>query len=172
ETRIIMFCPKCGSQNADETKFCRGCGSDLSNVLAVIDGRETPNAASLSEKHIELFSSGLRGLITGSGFILVSALALALSPKLSIVTLLALAFAFFFIGIGVSRLVQGRSLKRLLEGKTRKVPKAALVPGEPEYIRSSRSVYETEDLLTPRSITEHTTTHLKMDDLGSGERPG
>jgi ribosomal protein L40E len=25
----IMYCPHCGAQNAQETKFCRGCGEDL-----------------------------------------------------------------------------------------------------------------------------------------------
>jgi hypothetical protein len=24
-----MYCPHCGAQNAEETKFCRGCGEDL-----------------------------------------------------------------------------------------------------------------------------------------------
>lgn len=27
-----MYCPRCGAQNADATKFCRACGDDLSIV--------------------------------------------------------------------------------------------------------------------------------------------
>ncbi len=27
-----MFCPKCGAQNGQESRFCRGCGEDLSLV--------------------------------------------------------------------------------------------------------------------------------------------
>lgn len=29
-----MFCPSCGTQNADEAKFCRGCGNVLGNSAA------------------------------------------------------------------------------------------------------------------------------------------
>jgi ribosomal protein L40E len=30
--RGIMFCPKCGAQNPEDTSFCRQCGEDLSLV--------------------------------------------------------------------------------------------------------------------------------------------
>jgi hypothetical protein len=156
-----MFCPKCGSQNADETRFCRGCGADLSSVLAVVEGR-APNVPALAEKHIDLFSSGLRGLIIGVGFMFVSVVAYGLSPRLAVVLVFLLAFAFYFAGTGVSRLVQARALKRLREPKVSATP--GLSTGQPEYIQPPRSMYQTDDLVTtPRSVTEHTTTHLKID---------
>lgn len=31
-----MYCPHCGAQNAQETKFCRGCGEDLRLVSQAI----------------------------------------------------------------------------------------------------------------------------------------
>src|SRR5215213_3681889 len=108
-----MFCPKCGSQNSDETKFCRGCGSDLSSVLALVEGREIAHVPAYAEKHIHLFSSGLRGLITGLGFLIVAAVAIGISPKFAILTIFNLAFATFFLGTGISRLFQARALKRL-----------------------------------------------------------
>ncbi|MEO8572424.1 MAG: zinc-ribbon domain-containing protein [Pyrinomonadaceae bacterium] len=158
-----MFCPKCGSQNSDETKFCRGCGVDLSSVLALVEGREVAHVPSYAEKHIDLFSSALRGLITGFGFLIAGAVALGISPRLAVLTIFALAFASFFIGTGVARLFQARALKRLGMLKVNERSAPTLTPGETEYISPSRSIYDTEDLLTPRSVTEHTTTHLKME---------
>ena len=151
-----MFCPKCASQNSDETKYCRGCGSDLSGVLAAVAGR-VPDVTALEEKHLNLFSSGLRGVLVGSGFFLVSMLALAISLKLAVLTIFGLAFASFFFGTGMARIFQARALKRLREPK----PNPELTSGQAEYIKPTRSIYDTDDLVgSPRSITEHTTTHL------------
>lgn len=156
-----MFCPKCGSQNADETKFCRGCGADLSSVLAVVEGKVPDDP--LAEKHIDLFSSAIRGLMIGVGFLIVAGAAFGISTRLSVMGLFFLAFAFYSLGTGISRLIQAKALKRLRAPKIdQQTP--ALSAGHAEYIKPSRSIYETDDLIgTPRSVTEHTTTHLQMD---------
>src|SRR3954462_9591220 len=31
-----MYCPHCGAQNAQQTKFCRGCGEDLRLVSQAV----------------------------------------------------------------------------------------------------------------------------------------
>ena len=154
-----MFCPKCGSQNANETKFCRGCGADLSTALAIVEGRSADDLA-LAVKHIDLFSSGLRGLMVGLGFLIVAGVAFGISTRLAVLGIFALAFAFFFAGTGVARLIQAKALKNLREPK-RVQPTPSLPAGEPAYATPPRSIYETEDLAaTPLSITENTTTHL------------
>ena len=153
-----MFCPKCGSKNAEETKFCRGCGADLSNALAIVGGRSADDVA-LAVKHIELFSSALRGLMVGLGFFIVAAVAFGISTRFAVLGVFALAFAFFFGATGVARLIQARALKRL--HKPKDVQPTSLPAGEPAYIKAPRSIYETDDLAsTPLSITENTTTHL------------
>ena len=158
-----MFCPKCGLQNADETRFCRGCGADLSNVLAVIDGG-SPKSLAIDEKYIHRFSSGVRGLTMGIGFLIVAAIAYGISARLGVLTVFALAFGFVFLSAGISRMVQARAIKKLREPKK---TDPALSPGTPDYITPPRSVYQTDDLATPRSVTEHTTRHLEP--LGKSE---
>lgn len=36
-----MFCPRCGSNQSDELKFCKVCGANLYAVRQVVDTRET-----------------------------------------------------------------------------------------------------------------------------------
>ena len=118
--------------------------------------------SAIDEKQIDLFSSGLRGLIIGTGLILVATLGLAISVRLAIVAIFALVAASVFLGMGISRLVQAKALKKLREPNA--ADPLALTPGEPDYLQPPRSIYQTDDLATtPRSVTEHTTTHLRMD---------
>lgn len=155
-----MFCPKCGSQNAGETKFCRGCGADLSNALVIVGGRSVDDVA-LAVKQIDRFSSGLRGLIVGLGLMIVAGVAFGISMRFAVLGVFALAFAFFFVGTGVARLIQARALKNLREPKNVQ-PTPSLQAGEPDYIKPPRSIYETDNLPAERqSVTENTTTHLE-----------
>ena len=157
-----MFCPKCGSQNADASKFCRGCGADLSNVLAVVAGK-VPADLPLAEKQIDLYSRGLRGLIGGFGFLIVSGVAFGISVRLAVLGVFALAFAFVFLSTGISRMVQAKALRRLRDPAIDQNP-ATLPPNGLDYIGPAHSPYETESLIPtqPQSITEQTTTHLDL----------
>ena len=153
-----MFCPKCGSHNAEETKFCRGCGTDLSHVPPALDIIR-PDKLPMAEKHIELFSSGLRGLLVGSGFLIASGVAFAISLRYAVLGLFFLAFASFFTGTGIARLFQARALKRLIAPE----PIQPTLPSDrTAYIEPSHDTYETDELAAlPSSVTEHTTRHLK-----------
>ena len=154
-----MYCPKCGAQNADKSKFCRGCGADVGKVLAVIEGRPA-SATSSDERQIELFSAGLRGLIVGICMIIGAGVGLAISLRLAVVAIFVFAFASYFVGSGISRLVHARALKRLRESST--APPVSLPPADPDYIQAQQSIFQTDDLIaTPRSVTENTTRHLK-----------
>lgn len=35
-----MFCPRCGSNQSDELKFCKACGANLYAVRQVVDTKE------------------------------------------------------------------------------------------------------------------------------------
>ena len=154
-----MFCPKCGSQNSDGTRFCRGCGTDVGNVLAVIEGKPV---SPISEKYIDMYSRGIRGLLLGFGFLIVSGVSFAISIRFAVLGVFALAFAVLFLATGISRFVQAKALKELREPKI-DPSTPALTPGDTEYVKPTRSLFQTDELVkTPHSITENTTTHLEL----------
>ena len=155
-----MFCPKCGSQNADETKFCRGCGADVSDVPTALKVKG-PVSRALVEKQIDLYGSGIRGLMIGFGFLITSGVAFAVSIRMAVIGVFMLAFASFFLGTGVSKLLQSRAIRKLLSPEPPE--RLSSSPAElPDHVQPPRSLYETDDLeRIPGSVTERTTNLLE-----------
>jgi hypothetical protein len=53
-----MFCPKCGSTQSDELKFCKLCGANLFAVRQVVDSREAAETFDWSKTWVaEMFMS-------------------------------------------------------------------------------------------------------------------
>lgn len=179
-----MYCPKCALQNGDEVIYCRGCGVDLASVRSIveasdrsmtaspqvqlterqlrrmrrrgIDGSETP--LTLAERAIEMQSNAIRGLFLSVGFAFITAVIYSRPPVDGIFWLLPLAFTFFFFSATLSRFVQASMIKKLLREAAQP---AALPDREPDYIQPPRSIYETDELAQPRSVTDATTRHLR-----------
>ncbi len=164
-----MFCPKCGIQNPDHGKFCRSCGANLINVLAVVNGEIVVENAQIEDpSHSELFTTGVRNVILGMGF-LVTSIFVKTMPGDTFYWLFFMIPAFFLTASGVSRILKSESKKNERELRAKVVqpltiPKsqshASLSPGETDYIGPSVN-YTTDDVVVP-SVTEETTKHLKM----------
>lgn len=57
-----MFCPRCGSSQSEELKFCKACGANLYAVRQVVDTRETGEKFDWSKTWVaEMFLSGEEG---------------------------------------------------------------------------------------------------------------
>lgn len=78
-----MFCPKCGTQAIDGTKFCRSCGSDLETVSAALTGKlVAPSQKDLKKSKKDqdqesndpdkLWSSFFRNSMVGVAFIAIA----------------------------------------------------------------------------------------------------
>jgi hypothetical protein len=166
-----MFCPKCGVQNADDARFCRGCGANLSNVLAVVEGKISDHLPQSKEDN-ELFSSGIRNLVLGFGFIFISILLLFNLPGNTFYWLLMIIPGISLLASGISRLVKADGEKANINYQAAgrdsfptSQSNAALPPVQTEYIEPEKSNYRTDDLVKePYSITEPTTQHLKFED--------
>ncbi len=169
-----MFCPKCGLQNADDTKFCRNCGGNLSNVLAAVEGK-IPDHLPQSKKNNDLFSSGIRNLILGFGFIFISLLLLSNLPGNTFYWLLMMIPGIALLASGITRLVKADERKANIDYQAAErdsfptsQTNSALPPVQTDYIKPEKSNYRTDNLVRePFSITEPTTQHLKID--GEGE---
>lgn len=183
-----MYCPKCALQNGDEVIYCRGCGVDLASVRTTLeasergvtvsspkvqlserqmrrmrrrgfDGTETP--LTLAERAIEMQSAGVRGLFLSVGFAFITAVIYSRPPADGIIWLFPFAFTFLFFAASLSRFVQASMIKKL-SGQTEQPARQLALPDKlPDHIKPPRSIYETDELAQPHSVTDATTRHLR-----------
>ncbi len=149
-----MYCPKCGIQNNDGTKFCRGCGENLKVISQAMSRRLPVILASKVDAYLERKNErfrrdsilaavigciwllyGLRGLVTGG--------AVAWFPI--VVGCLALLWALW------EHMVYKHS--RFTESKMERI-RAAFTTGGLTQHKAAQIVEP------PASITEVTTEHL------------
>lgn len=168
-----MFCPKCGQQNPENGKFCRGCGTDLGNVTNALSA--PPVSQSLVDKKGKPVSweGAITKFATGFAF-------LAIAIVLGVTNMAGgrvwwfwmLIPAFTMIGSGVAQYVQLKKAEKGLlpqtpiESKPNLTagPNTALPPAQTSWV-TPESRYKTGDLVPP-SVTDGTTRHLEMDSEG------
>jgi hypothetical protein len=166
-----MFCPKCGAENPEDVRFCRVCGANLANVLAFVEGSlATEDEFVANENDVNLYSSGLRNIILGMGF-LVTGIFVKSIPGDTYFWLLFMIPAFCLLGSGIPRIIKYEELKK---SKKNRLPSAtvfaekqsphALPPSKTDYVKP-RGKYETEELIErPPSVIEGTTRNLELKD--------
>jgi len=174
-----MFCPKCGTQNPDDGRFCRKCGADLGNVTAALTG--TPRHLQYTvdpRKRGVSWEHAITKIFTGVAFLIV-AIILGITGKFGgqVWWFWLLIPAFGSLGSGVAQFVQLKKLEKQEAGfvpqNTDKTINSApqnnaLPPTQTDYVAPPKqSIYDTGDLAErPGSVTEGTTRHLQMDSEG------
>ncbi len=169
-----MFCPKCGTKNPDNGKFCRKCGTDLGNVSDAISGKLS-NRKSL-KKHKKTKSgweSAMSNLFMGIAFITVAVI-LGITGKGSGWWFWMFIPALGMIGAGVSKIIAIKQAEKAnvstdITDDVKQIninQKTALPPKQTEFVSNiPDSKYETGDLVPP-SVVENSTRHLEMDKEG------
>ncbi|HLG17197.1 MAG TPA: zinc ribbon domain-containing protein [Blastocatellia bacterium] len=157
-----MYCPKCATTNSDDTKFCRGCGANLSLVPMALSGQlpEAPedDRPGRHRRHTRRdrsdesqFARGITSAAMGTAFLLV-AIGLWVSKQWWGLWMLIPAFAML-----------GRGIAAIASAKYARVATTA-----PRQISVNRAP-NTGELQPPRtlsqiapppSVTEETTRHL------------
>jgi hypothetical protein len=185
-----MFCPKCGTKNPEDGKFCRSCGVDLAPVNAAISGglpatfgdmNMHPGTAHIrteakrrSDPH-EVYGDSIRSIISGIGFLVVSIVLLVTGVAGGHAWWWAMLFpAFTFLAKGISDLMKSRKMIESRQGGSftpasghsiGSAPASPSLPSPQTEFIPPATPYRTGDLVPP-SVTDSTTRHLEMNDEG------
>ena len=169
-----MFCPGCGSNNADDLKFCTRCGTNLEIVSNALSGRTT-GALVTDERTVSLLKDYYRSrrmLIIGSAASLISLFKLALLLVLGfpekLVPLANLSAGLLFYGLfaliwGITKWNNSSSELKALGVSP--LQRKNLSPQKSNKLSTTQLSNEASDLSTdpisnPASVTEATTDLL------------
>lgn len=193
-----MFCQKCGTQNPENGKFCRACGTDLGNTSIAAGGFFQPMqpiqpiqprdlSAPSADYYIdrkgkvrsnnpdELYSSGIRNIILGVGFLIVAVALFSSGGARWWWAMLFPAFSLLSSGMGSYTKSKRLEKKKLqaAETQTQSPPtfaapqsNAGLPPSQTDYVNPQKSIYDTGEFAVPPSVTENTTKHLEINREG------
>jgi hypothetical protein len=181
-----MFCQKCGTQNPENGKFCRSCGTDLTPVSDVLpresSSRNRGDGMIESTQPMQLrgeqgrpvcWESALRRLFIGLAFLVVS-IVLAFSGGGRDWWFWLLIPAFVMLARGIAQYIQlkkeeqrANSISAPETNKAFSAPpvNTSLPPTRNDYISPAGSSYETRELVPP-SVAEETTRHLEINQEG------
>jgi hypothetical protein len=166
-----MFCPKCGAQNADDAKFCRACGTDISLVPQAVTGQL---AQRLSEGEGDRDYSrrggrrrrggkptverAVRSFMMGLAFIFVALSVWTWSPAGRLWWFWLLIPAASMIADGVGTYIRLQEEKKRLAPPTYVPAQAAMPPQAPRA--GALPPRNTGEIVPPPSVTENTTRLL------------
>ena len=165
-----MFCPKCATQNVEDAKFCRSCGTDISLVPQALTGQL---AARLSADDNTLhgrrrrrrerrdgppsIERAVKSLFMGVAFIFIAFAVRTWAPAGNI-------WWFWMFLPAAALLAEGvGSYLRLASEKNRTAPHAYTPPQPsvaPPRRAGSLTPADTGEMIPPPSVTEATTRHL------------
>ncbi len=179
-----MFCPKCGIQNSETGKFCRGCGTDLGTVSAALTGKLPAQFSDAGTAQIhhearrrsdpnEVFGDAMKSIISGIGFLVVAIALLTTGVAGGRNWWWAMLFpAFGLLSKGISDYLKSKRMETAQIGFSNQAQNtlhqpnasASLPPIQTNYVAPD-SRYKTGDLIPP-SVTDGTTRHLEMNSEG------
>ncbi|MGH9947283.1 MAG: zinc-ribbon domain-containing protein [Pyrinomonadaceae bacterium] len=168
-----MFCPKCGTKNPEDGKFCRSCGTDLGNVSDALTGKLAKPTEIVDRKGKPVnWERATMKIFSGIAFLAVT-IALSFSQMGRGWWFWMLIPAFMSLGAGVAQFIQLRKAEAgypalnsnvRTDSLTPSTPDAALPPALEDFV-VPESRYKTGELVPP-SVTDNTTKHLKINPEG------
>lgn len=162
-----MFCPQCATQNTDNAKFCRTCGTDLEAVALVLTNKVPLPGASL-----EKYAESQHKIIMGA-MLLGAALLIGAIPALfiGVIFQLVMVWTVFFgwmagwgivsLASGVGEMVKAKTMLR----QTKQFDRGLTTTELSELSSAAHAPRMLDDVMRakpypPSSATEHTTELL------------
>jgi zinc-ribbon domain len=164
-----MYCPKCGTQNSDDTRFCRNCGGNISLVLQAMSG-EFPQERAVGwdaagypyDAQGRRIAQGPPSIGNGAREISIGILSLLSVIIIELLTrwpvwwlLFVIPHSIYFLSDGIGKIVQVRHEERSKEQVGQKT-RALAEPDKREF-----ACKEDYEQLSSDSVTEHTTLRLE-----------
>ncbi|MFY9556410.1 MAG: zinc-ribbon domain-containing protein [Blastocatellia bacterium] len=170
-----MYCPKCGSNNLDDIKFCTRCGTNLNVVSEALSGKpsnQNPSDERMTNALKDYYASR-RAVMIGGLLIPVGAAILAvmstlgLPETLAVVALIALGIGLTVYGAsvgiwGIRHWIDSTSemkVLRLSDSSPALTPTSKDLSSAPPVVLAQQ--YAT-DPIEAGSITERTTRELEQ----------
>ena len=168
----MLYCPKCATQNMDNARFCRTCGSDISLVPAALTGR-IPQAPVVvdeddsrrmrrrkrKESKPPTYEKAFENIGVGIAFMIISIVVALYVPSGKFWWFWMLIPTFACMGEGIGHLVR---LRGGLPAAPSAVNPAELPPSQARaVVVGELSTRATSEIMPPPpSVTEGTTRHL------------
>ena len=168
-----MFCPKCATENLEDAKFCRACGTDISLLPQVLTGQL---AARLSAED-EAFQGrrrsrrerrdgppsierAVKSLFMGLAFIFIAFAVKTWAPAGNI-------WWFWMFLPAAGLLSDGVATYLRLASENKHPAPHAYTPPPPQSVApptraGSLTPADTGEMIPPPSVTEGTTRHLRV----------
>lgn len=164
----MLYCPKCATQNMENAKFCRACGSDISLVPAALTG-QVPQVPVVFEDEDDsrrgrrrrrkrkepTYEKAFENLGVGLAFLFISIAVAFFLPSGKFWWFWLLIPAFACIGEGVGQFIR---LRGGLPPAAPSFPSAEL--SQPRTAGDLPAQSTSEIVAPPPSVTEGTTRHL------------
>ncbi len=182
-----MFCPKCGTKNPEDGKFCRSCGVDIAGVSLVMSGGSSlseyeeysgslscnttdPKEAVRRKDPSEVYGDAIKEIISGIGFFIVAAVLFTTGVAGGRAWWWAMLFpAFTFLARGISDMLKSRKMEQALLRRnggnmvnelSASQTNGDLPPARTNFV-APESRFATGDLVPP-SVTDNTTRQLEV----------
>jgi zinc-ribbon domain len=153
-----MYCPKCGAQAGDETKYCRACGQSLMLVSQAMMG-----SLPTDDKDQQKLEKAIKNISLGIGFLIVSFVAANLLPEPGnfafCIAMLIAAMVPLSIGVAeiLGRAISGSRRASSIDRAT--VKETAPILGE---LQSAGAAGDLVGFTPVSGVTEVTTRNLEV----------